>query len=117
LGSYSKTNAAHPVVRSKSLGRVINIVRGQCQEQLRSKHNYSQGYDVIQELPMEAREVIEFREYEKLTYHQIATVLNRPIPSVLELVKKARAKLKRRFDCAEYQEGHQRFHEDRHRPR
>ena len=48
----------------------------------------------IQQLPEEAREVILLREWEELSYQEIATVLDCPVGTVMSRLARARSKLR-----------------------
>jgi RNA polymerase sigma-70 factor, ECF subfamily len=48
----------------------------------------------IQQLPDEAREVILLREWEELSYQEIATVLDCPVGTVMSRLARARSKLR-----------------------
>lgn len=48
----------------------------------------------IQELPVDFREIILLREYEDLSYQEIASVLNCPVGTVMSRLGRARAKLR-----------------------
>ena len=48
----------------------------------------------IQQLPMQFREIIVLREYEQLTYEEIASLLQCPASAVMSALAKARAKLR-----------------------
>jgi RNA polymerase sigma-70 factor, ECF subfamily len=48
----------------------------------------------IQQLPEEAREVILLREWEQLSYQEMATVLDCPVGTVMSRLARARAKLR-----------------------
>jgi RNA polymerase sigma-70 factor (ECF subfamily) len=50
--------------------------------------------DAIQELPMEAREIILLREFEELSYQEIATLLGCPQGTVMSRLARARSKLR-----------------------
>lgn len=56
----------------------------------------------MQQLPEEAREVIMLREWEQLSYQEIATILNCPVGTVMSRLARARAKL-RDLLCALFQ--------------
>lgn len=49
--------------------------------------------NAIQQLPLEFREVILLREYEELSYEEIATLLNCPQGTVMSRLARARSKL------------------------
>jgi RNA polymerase sigma-70 factor, ECF subfamily len=49
----------------------------------------------IEQLPAEAREVILLREYEELSYEEIAGVLDCPVGTVMSRLARARMKLKK----------------------
>jgi RNA polymerase sigma-70 factor (ECF subfamily) len=48
----------------------------------------------IQELPVDFREIILLREFEGLSYQEIASVLNCPVGTVMSRLGRARAKLR-----------------------
>ena len=48
----------------------------------------------LQQLPDEAREVILLREWEELSYQEIATILNCPVGTVMSRLSRARSKLR-----------------------
>ena len=50
--------------------------------------------EAIQKLPSEFREIILLREYEELSYHEIASVLNCPLGTVMSRLGRARSKLR-----------------------
>jgi RNA polymerase sigma-70 factor, ECF subfamily len=50
--------------------------------------------EAIQRLPEEAREVILLREWEELSYQEIATVLGCPVGTVMSRLARARSKLR-----------------------
>jgi RNA polymerase sigma-70 factor, ECF subfamily len=59
-----------------------------------SKVEAEQVRAAIQELPVEFREVILLREYEDLSYLEIASVLDCPVGTVMSRLGRARAKLR-----------------------
>jgi RNA polymerase sigma-70 factor (ECF subfamily) len=59
-----------------------------------SKIDAEQVRAAIQELPVEAREIILLREYEDLSYQEIAGVLDCPVGTVMSRLGRARAKLR-----------------------
>ena len=58
-----------------------------------SKLEAEQVRAAIQELPIEFREIILLREYEDLSYREIASVLHCPVGTVMSRLGRARAKL------------------------
>jgi RNA polymerase sigma-70 factor (ECF subfamily) len=58
-----------------------------------SKLEIQQVRVAIQQLPAECREVILLREYEELSYREIASVLHCPIGTVMSRLGRGRAKL------------------------
>ena len=48
----------------------------------------------IQQLPLEFREVVLLREYEELSYEEIATLLGCPVGTVMSRLARARSKLR-----------------------
>ncbi|WP_213804711.1 sigma-70 family RNA polymerase sigma factor [Granulicella sp. dw_53] len=50
--------------------------------------------EAIQQLPLEFREIILLREYEELSYQEIATLLDCPPGTVMSRLARARAKLR-----------------------
>jgi RNA polymerase sigma-70 factor (ECF subfamily) len=59
-----------------------------------SKMESEQVRAAIQELPVEFREIIVLREYEELSYQDIASVLDCPVGTVMSRLARARAKLR-----------------------
>jgi RNA polymerase sigma-70 factor (ECF subfamily) len=59
-----------------------------------SKLEAEQVRAAIQELPMDFREIILLREYEDLSYQEIASVLDCPVGTVMSRLGRARAKLR-----------------------
>ncbi len=59
-----------------------------------SKMEAEQVRAAIRELPVEFREIILLREYEDLSYQEIADVLGCPIGTVMSRLGRARAKLR-----------------------
>jgi RNA polymerase sigma-70 factor, ECF subfamily len=54
----------------------------------------NQVREAIQQLPAESREIILLREYEELSYQEIATILDCPAGTVMSRLARARAKLR-----------------------
>jgi len=50
--------------------------------------------EAIQQLPVDFREVIVLREYEELSYQEIASVLGCPVGTVMSRLARARSKLR-----------------------
>lgn len=48
----------------------------------------------IEQLPLEFREIILLREFEELSYEEIATLVDRPLGTVMSRLARARAKLR-----------------------
>ena len=59
-----------------------------------SKLEAEQVRAAIQELPVDFREIILLREYEDLSYQEIANVLQCPVGTVMSRLGRARAKLR-----------------------
>ena len=59
-----------------------------------SKMEHEQVREAIQQLPLDFREVILLREFEELSYQEIANVLNCPAGTVMSRLGRARAKLR-----------------------
>jgi RNA polymerase sigma-70 factor (ECF subfamily) len=59
-----------------------------------SKIEAEQVRAAIQELPVEFREIVLLREYEGLSYLEIASVLNCPVGTVMSRLGRARTKLR-----------------------
>jgi RNA polymerase sigma-70 factor, ECF subfamily len=64
-----------------------------------SKVEAEQVRAAIQELPIEFREIILLREYEGLSYQEIASVLECPVGTVMSRLGRARAKLRALFSA------------------
>jgi RNA polymerase sigma-70 factor (ECF subfamily) len=50
--------------------------------------------EAIQQLPVLLREVILLREYEELSYHEIASLMQCPLGTVMSRLARARSKLR-----------------------
>jgi len=59
-----------------------------------SKLEREQVRNAIRELPVEFREVIMLREYEELSYHEIAALLDCPVGTVMSRLSRARSRLR-----------------------
>lgn len=59
-----------------------------------SKMETRRVQDAIQKLPMEFREIIVLREYEELSYREIASVLECPAGTVMSRLARARRRLR-----------------------
>ena len=55
---------------------------------------HEQVREAIQQLPVDFREVILLREFEELSYQEIATILDCPAGTVMSRLARARAKLR-----------------------
>ena len=65
-----------------------------------SKMEQEQVRDAIQQLPADFREVILLREFEELSYQEIATILDCPAGTVMSRLARARAKLRTLLSAA-----------------
>jgi RNA polymerase sigma-70 factor (ECF subfamily) len=59
-----------------------------------SKMEHEQVREAIQQLPVDFREIILLREFEELSYQEIATILDCPAGTVMSRLARARAKLR-----------------------
>src|SRR5258708_18064883 len=59
-----------------------------------SKIEQEKVHNAIQQLPAEFREIIILREYEELSYHEIAAMLHCPAGAVMSRLARARSKLR-----------------------
>jgi len=59
-----------------------------------SKMETEQVRAAIQEMPLKFREIILLREYEDLSYQEIAKILNCPVGTVMSRLARARSKLR-----------------------
>lgn len=59
-----------------------------------SKMEHQKVREAIQQLPVDFREVILLREFEDLSYQEIATILDCPAGTVMSRLARARAKLR-----------------------
>jgi DNA-directed RNA polymerase specialized sigma24 family protein len=62
-----------------------------------SRMEHEQVREAIQQLPLDFREVILLREFEELSYQEIATILDCPAGTVMSRLARGRAKLGRCF--------------------
>jgi RNA polymerase sigma-70 factor (ECF subfamily) len=62
--------------------------------QCESKMEQEKVRNAIQQLPEESREIILLREYEELSYQEIAAMLDCPVGTVMSRLARARAKLR-----------------------
>jgi RNA polymerase sigma-70 factor (ECF subfamily) len=59
-----------------------------------SKVEHAQVREAIEQLPLEFREIILLREYEDLSYQEIATLLQCPMGTVMSRLARARSRLR-----------------------
>jgi RNA polymerase sigma-70 factor, ECF subfamily len=59
-----------------------------------SRMEHEQVREAIQQLPLDSREVILLREFEELSYQEIATILDCPTGTVMSRLARARSKLR-----------------------
>lgn len=65
-----------------------------------SKMEHELVREAIQQLPVDFREIILLREFEELSYQEIATVLDCPAGTVMSRLARARAKLRTLLSAA-----------------
>jgi RNA polymerase sigma-70 factor, ECF subfamily len=65
-----------------------------------SRMEHEQVREAIQQLPLDFREVILLREFEELSYQEIATILDCPAGTVMSRLARARAKLRTLLSAA-----------------
>jgi RNA polymerase sigma-70 factor (ECF subfamily) len=65
-----------------------------------SKMEHEQVREAIQQLPVDFREIILLREFEELSYQEIATILDCPAGTVMSRLARARAKLRMLLSAA-----------------
>lgn len=65
-----------------------------------SKMEHEQVREAIEQLPVEHREIILLREYEELSYQEIASVLGCPAGTVMSRLGRARSKLRTLLSAA-----------------
>jgi RNA polymerase sigma-70 factor (ECF subfamily) len=65
-----------------------------------SKVEHDEVREAIQQLPAEFREIILLREFEELSYQEIATILDCPAGTVMSRLARARAKLRTLLSAA-----------------
>jgi RNA polymerase sigma-70 factor, ECF subfamily len=71
-----------------------------------SRVNREQVQNAIQRLPRDAREIILLREYEEMSYQEIAGVLNCPVGTVMSRLCRARSRLRTLLtDSAQVRQG------------
>ena len=59
-----------------------------------SKMEHDEVREAIRQLPTDFREIILLREFEELSYQEIATILDCPAGTVMSRLARARAKLR-----------------------
>jgi RNA polymerase sigma-70 factor (ECF subfamily) len=65
-----------------------------------SRMEHERVHDAIQKLPLDFHEVILLREFEELSYQEIATILDCPAGTVMSRLARARAKLRTLISAA-----------------
>jgi RNA polymerase sigma-70 factor (ECF subfamily) len=65
-----------------------------------SKMEHEQVREAIQQLPVDFREIILLREFEELSYQEIATILDCPAGTVMSRLARARARLRMLLSAA-----------------
>jgi RNA polymerase sigma-70 factor (ECF subfamily) len=97
LNELRQRRKAPEIIDVEADERTSNLV----DESMKSPHevyvaNLEQRHvrEAIQQLPKEAREVILLREWEELSYQEIATILDCPVGTVMSRLARARSKLR-----------------------
>ena len=85
VGIDADESTASGVVETSKDPHEVYVSTMEC-EQLR---------EAIRQLPVDSREVILLREYEELSYQEIATILDCPAGTVMSRLGRARSKLRR----------------------
>lgn len=65
-----------------------------------SKMEHRQVCEAIRQLPADSREVIVLREYEEMSYRDIAAILNCPVGTVMSRLARARSRLRTLLSAA-----------------
>ena len=65
-----------------------------------SKVEHEEVREAIQQLPADFREIILLREFEELSYQEIATILGCPAGTVMSRLARARTKLRTLLSAA-----------------
>lgn len=97
LNQLRKRRNGPPMVEIEAGDGVVNSIvepSKNSDELYVSKMETEQVRAAIQELPGEHRKIILLREYEELSYQEIAIVLNCPVGTVMSRLGRARAKLR-----------------------
>ena len=76
-----------------------------------SKVEHEQVRQAIEQLPMKFREVILLREYEDLSYQEIASILECPVGTVMSRLGRARSKLRTALASALHKSANQQVRE------
>jgi RNA polymerase sigma-70 factor (ECF subfamily) len=84
VGIDADENVASGVVETSKDPHEAYVSRMECQ----------QVREAIRQLPVDSREVILLREYEELSYQEIATILDCPAGTVMSRLGRARSKLR-----------------------
>ncbi|MCU1259210.1 MAG: polymerase, sigma-24 subunit, subfamily [Bryobacterales bacterium] len=77
--------------------RIANLIAassGNPHELYSAKVEHAQVREAIRKLPAKFRVVVLMREFEDLSYHEIARILNCPVGTVMSRLGRARAKLR-----------------------
>ena len=83
------------MVLSRDRAEVKDLVQKTCVRAIDiSKVERRQVLEVIQQLPVEFREIILLREYEVLSYQEVAVVLGCPAGTVMSPLGRSRSRLR-----------------------
>lgn len=96
LNHLRHERAGPPMAELEADEQIAEIAVANCEDPhdlYVKKQERDQVRSAIQQLPIEFREVIILREYEELSYQEIATLLQCPIGTVMSRLARARSKL------------------------
>jgi RNA polymerase sigma-70 factor, ECF subfamily len=80
--------------QAKTAARVVALANEDLHSGCVGGIERGQVRNAIEQLPLEAREIILLREYEELSYEEIATLLDCPVGTVMSRLARARSKLR-----------------------
>jgi RNA polymerase sigma-70 factor, ECF subfamily len=97
LNQLRKKRAAPRVLEIDADENTANVVVENSKDPLAryvSKTEREWVMDAVQKLPLEFREIVILREYEDLSYQEIAGILDCPVGTVMSRLARARSKLR-----------------------